>query len=178
MYERPLKIISLFNLSRDYWNNNMMFLVDNPTNKVVHHVAIDFQITRYNSPALDLAYYFFTSVQPNVRRSHLLDLLTLYKDTLNKVTEEFGHPTNLTLDQIFKDFREKIGYGFWFGFVMSVGPGMAICKDLDMSTMDISKWPVIMDELVNKWIDENPEKGMETAEQLVKLVREYENLRI
>ncbi len=61
---------------------------------------------------------------------------------------------------------------------MSVGPGMAICKDLDMSKIDVNDWPVLMDELVNKWIDEKPVKAMETAEQLVKLMREYENLRI
>ncbi len=163
---------------RDYWNNNMMFLVDDPTQKNVHHVAIDLQVTRYNSPALDLTYYFFTSVQPHVRRAYLLELLTLYKDTLNKVTEDFGHPTNLTIDQIFKDYREKIGYGYWFGFMMNVGPGVALFKDIDISKIDMKDWPRIMDGLVNKWIDENPEKGKETAEDLVKLIEEYEQLKI
>jgi len=54
-----------------------------------------FQVTRYNSPALDLGYYFFTSVKPDVRQAHLREMLELYKDTVNSVTEEFGHPTNL-----------------------------------------------------------------------------------
>lgn len=35
-----------------------------------------------------------------------------------------------------------------------------------------------MDEVNNKWIDENPEKGKETAEQLVKLIQEYEELKL
>ncbi len=156
----------------------MMVLMDKETNKIVHHLIIDFQLSRYNSPSLDLGYYLFNSVQPAVRRSNLLELLSLYKDTLNKVTEEFGYPTNLTLDQLFNDFRKRVGYGFWFGFEMTTGPGMALFKDMDMSTVKMEDWPVVMEQLINKWIDENPEKGKECAEELVNLVKEYEQLKL
>lgn len=57
-----------------------------------------FKVTRYNAPVLDLAYYLFSSVKPHVRQSHLREMLELYKDTLNSVTEDFGHPVNLTYE--------------------------------------------------------------------------------
>ncbi len=152
--------------------------MDSPTNKIVHQIIIDFQTTRYNSPSLDLLYYLFSSVQPHVRRTHLLELLTLYKDTLNEVTETFEYPVNLTIDQIYRDFRRKVGYGFWFGFEMSIGPGMSIYQDIDVSNTNIKDWPVIVSQLINKWIDENPEKGEKTAKDIISLVQEYEQLKI
>lgn len=155
----------------------MLFRIDPLTKKIVHTVAIDFQMVRHNSPSLDLGYYFYTSVQPQIREAHLKELLTLYKDTLNKVTKDFGHPTNLTFDQIFGDFKKKLDYGFWLGFVMNMGPGMALMKDVDMSKVEMAQLPTLMDELINKWIEENPEKGKSTAEHLVKLFEEYDHLK-
>lgn len=35
-----------------------------------------------------------------------------------------------------------------------------------------------MDQMINKWIDEYPEKGNENAEELVKFIREHEKLKI
>jgi len=158
----------------------MMFLLDDSNQKVVHHVAIDFQTIRYNTPALDLVLYLFRSVQPKIRRANLLELLNLYKNTFNKTLEDLGYSSNemLTLDQVFRDFREKVGYGFSFALLVTMGPGPALFKDMDISNMKMEDWPVVMEKLMNKWIEENPEKGKETAEELVELIREYEQLKI
>ncbi len=155
----------------------MLFLMDK-SSKIVHHIAIDFQLTRFNSPGIDLGYYFFTSVQPHIRRAHLKELLTLYKDTLNKVTKDFGYPTNLTDEYILMDYREKMVYGFWFSFMMTVGPGMGLYKKTDMSKVDVKNFATIMTELITKWMEENPEKAKKTAEELVLLMEEFEQLKI
>jgi len=76
------------------------------------------------------------------------------------------------------EYRKRVGFGFWFGFSMAVGPGIGLMKDIDISKIDLRDWGQIMDGLVNKWIAENSDKGVETAEELVKLVREYDELRI
>lgn len=74
------------------------------------------------------------------------------------------------------DYRKKIGCGFWFGFIMAVGPGIALFKDLDISKVDLKDWADIMNDLVNKWIDEYPAEGAKTAEEIVKILQEYEEL--
>lgn len=61
---------------------------------------------------------------------------------------------------------------------MAVGPGIGLFKDLDISKVDLNDWADIMDDLVKKWIDENPVEGAKTAEELVKILQEYEELRI
>lgn len=80
----------------DCKNLNMMFLKDKHTNKIKHHVLIDFQVTQYKSFALDLGFYLFSSVQPKVRQNHLQELLMLYMETVNTVTMNLGYPTNWT----------------------------------------------------------------------------------
>lgn len=73
----------------------------------INDYSYDLKVTRYNSPALDLGYYFFTSVKPDVRQKHLREMLELYKETVNSVTEEFGHPINLTYEVGSIKFRKS-----------------------------------------------------------------------
>lgn len=73
----------------------MMFKKEN--NKIVSHIAIDFQIVCYGSPSVDLAYFLFTSVKPNIRRSQLNELFQVYLNALNETAESLGHPIGLTL---------------------------------------------------------------------------------
>lgn len=84
-------------LYRDYWNNNMMFLRDDQ-NKIVGHVILDFQVVRYNSPALDIGNFMYTSMQPEVRRAHLPELLSLYLETLKSTSRDLGHPIEMSYD--------------------------------------------------------------------------------
>ncbi len=74
------------------------------------------------------------------------------------------------------DFRKNVGYGFWFGFEMAVGPGMGVYKDVDISQIDVKNWADVMEDLAKIWIDKNPEKVVQTAKELVKFVGEYESL--
>lgn len=73
----------------------MLFLKDKISNNITGHVAVDFQLLRYCSPSVDLAYYLFTSVKTAVRLSRFEELFSGYLETLNKVSNELGHPINM-----------------------------------------------------------------------------------
>lgn len=90
---------------RDYKFNNMLFRLD-PVNKkkILDHVAIDLQVTRYDTPAWDLSYYLFTTVEHSVRQKHLQTLLETYVNALNEFTEKLGCPTALK----YKVIRSRI----------------------------------------------------------------------
>lgn len=92
---------------------------------------------------------------------------------MNNVTMDFGYLTNFTIDQIFWDFRKKMGYRLWLGYIMTIGPEMALRKDVDVSKIDAKDWPVGMEQMVNKWIDDNPEKGKKADEESNEVVKKY-----
>lgn len=66
--------------------------------KLIDHVPLDFQVTRYSSPCVDLGYYLYTTVKPEVRRERLQEMLTLYLDVLNKTTSDLGCPMELSFE--------------------------------------------------------------------------------
>lgn len=78
----------------------MMFQKDKETGKITGQVLVDFQVTRFANPCVELQYFIFSSVQPVVRREQLQDLLKIYLDTLNKTCESLGHPLNLSFEVI------------------------------------------------------------------------------
>ncbi|ODN02404.1 putative oxidoreductase dhs-27 [Orchesella cincta] len=163
----------------DYWTNNMMFLKNKDTNQIIGHLAIDLQVTRYNSPMVDLAYYFFTSVDSKVRREHLHEILGRYFDTLKSTALKLGHPIDLTYEELHKTYRRKIKLGFWFGICLATGAGFDSIKDVDVNTLgDLKNFSDEMDKAIQKWNDANPEKVVENIHNLRKLVNEYKMLSI
>lgn len=75
----------------------MMFLRDDQY-KTVGHVILDFQVVRYNSPALDICNFMYTTMQPEARRVHLHELLRLYLDVLKSTSRDLGHPIEMSYD--------------------------------------------------------------------------------
>lgn len=57
---------------------------------------------------------------------------------------------------------------------MTIGPGISLFKDLEMCKIGAKRSPVVIEDLINKWMGKFLQKGNETAEELVQLVREYE----
>lgn len=80
-----------------------MFCMDNETDTILDHVAIDLQVTRYDSPVWDLAFYLFSSVDNTVRQTRINDLLNNYIEKLNQLTEDLGHPANLQFEVKFSE---------------------------------------------------------------------------
>ncbi|XP_017079850.1 uncharacterized protein LOC108113684 [Drosophila eugracilis] len=61
----------------DLWTTNVMFQYDgegHPTNAIL----IDFQFSVWNSPAIDLHYFFSTSIQDNLRLKNQTELVQYY----------------------------------------------------------------------------------------------------
>ncbi|CAL8070783.1 unnamed protein product [Orchesella dallaii] len=161
----------------DYWNNNMMFLMEEKTNEFIGHMMIDLQVTRYNSPGLDLGHYLFTSVKPEVRRAHWDEILGHYFDTLMNTAAKLGHPIELTYQELLKTFRRTMQLGFLFGMFNAAGAGFEALKNINMNEIgDLKNFSVLVDQAVQKWMEANPEKAGESVQAILDLVNEYQML--
>lgn len=70
----------------DCWNNNTMFKLD-ANRKPVDVRLLDFQISRYGSPVLDILYYIFCCTQKELRDQHYDNFLQIYHSSLSKHLE-------------------------------------------------------------------------------------------
>ncbi|CAL8070780.1 unnamed protein product [Orchesella dallaii] len=163
----------------DYHNNNMMFLKNKETNQIIGHKAIDLQVTRYNSPGLDLGYYLYSSVKPEVRRGHLHEILGRYFDILKETTTKLGHPIDISYNDLHLIFRKTLKLGFWMAICIATGPGFSVMKDIDITKLtDLKDFSVQFDILMQKWIENNPKEADKTAQVVMDLVKECRELSI
>lgn len=51
-----------------------------------------------------------------------------------------------------------------------------MAEETHVSKMEMTNFGIIMDRMINKWLDKNAEKAVECAKILVKLVNEYNRL--
>ncbi|ODN02403.1 putative oxidoreductase dhs-27 [Orchesella cincta] len=161
----------------DYWNNNMMFLKNKETNQIIGHLAIDLQVTRYNCPCLDIAYYLFTSVKPEIRKNHLYEILGRYFDILKHTAAKLGHPIDLSFEDLYTMYREKVMLGFWFATCLASTAGYAVVKDIDVNGLsDMKDFAVQFDKLLQQWIVNNPKEASENAKSVLDLVNECKAL--
>lgn len=61
---------------------------------------------------------------------------------------------------------------------MSVGPGLELVKDIDISKVELSDWVSTCEKLMQKWVAENPEDCKQMAEEVISMLVEYENLKL
>ncbi|XP_046382525.1 uncharacterized protein LOC124153423 isoform X2 [Ischnura elegans] len=88
-YREPLAVIN----HGDFWVNNIMYRYDKNVRKEEVPVAaklLDFQMTRYGSPSLDLHTFLYTSTTYALRKDHGEDLLRAYHDALLAGIREAG----------------------------------------------------------------------------------------
>ncbi|KAM7355803.1 uncharacterized protein ACRADG_001753 [Cochliomyia hominivorax] len=97
----------------DFWNNNILYKYD------AHHQAtsaklIDFQLSRYASPILDLVHYLYACTERDLRNKHFMEFMDIYHQTLTDHIHYYGHniediyPKSIFLQHL-KDFGI---YGF------------------------------------------------------------------
>ncbi|CAL8123649.1 unnamed protein product [Orchesella dallaii] len=163
----------------DYWGNNMMFKKDKVTNRITSQIAIDFQFTLYNSLGLDIGFYLFTSIKPDLRRAHWQEILEMYLSTLKETCAKLGHPVDLSYDELHLIVRKKIDLGFWISVGFTDEAGLAANKEINVNELgDKGNYSAQLNKFIKKWIDENPQKVAESAMELVKLMDEYTELSI
>lgn len=59
-----------------------------------------------------------------------------------------------------------------------VGPGMEIMKTMDIEQNDLTKMADFWNTALQKWFDDNPDKGVSMAEEIVSLINEYNVLKL
>ncbi|CAL8097883.1 unnamed protein product [Orchesella dallaii] len=172
----PNDILQVLNHG-DYYNNNMMFLKNQETNEIIGHKALDFQLTRYISPVVDISYYIFTSVKPEIRRAHFEELLEWYLEQLNSTSASLNYPIDMSYEDLFQAFRKRFKFGFWVGLALSAVPGYAVFKDVDTTDEKVGMVEQL-EKAMLKWIEKNPVKVGEMARNLVKLLDEFKKFDI
>lgn len=105
MFESHIDNFRVFTLS-DLWINNLMFHINNETKEPDDVVMLDYQLSYYGSPAIDLNYFLYGSVNENVRKVHFKYIVReyhrIFKETLEKLNYKGYIPTlkDLNIDLI------------------------------------------------------------------------------
>ena len=79
---------------------------------------VDLQLTRVGSPALDLNYMLFCSLNGDVRRAELSNFFVKYYATFASVMAASGVAMKFTLDQLKKEFVNKNKFGLLMGMML------------------------------------------------------------
>ncbi|XP_049807089.1 uncharacterized protein LOC126249480 [Schistocerca nitens] len=103
----------------DFWKNNILFRYDPSSGDVIDARVVDYQLSRFSSPSLDLNYFFHTSVENTVRRGHMPALVAEYVDTLNKQLETYEVQRRVTVEEVERQMGDRLEFAL-----------LAACTDL------------------------------------------------
>ncbi|XP_063695698.1 uncharacterized protein LOC134827090 [Culicoides brevitarsis] len=140
----------------DSWSNNFMFKFG--PSKIPNDVMVlDWQLSRYASPILDLAYFLFTSTDKPTRDAHYANLLKLYHETFGAFLEKFGEQSERIFP--FSAFQEE-----WKKFgKLGLLHALLILGVVTISTEDLPDMDKSMDELMDPNAKENAQSAMMKA---------------
>ncbi|EDW05260.1 uncharacterized protein Dmoj_GI21400 [Drosophila mojavensis] len=100
MYDEQDKGFKVFNMA-DIWINNLMFHINNETKEPDNVVAVDFQLAYVGSPAVDLNYFLYGSLNENVRKVHFKYIIHEYQRVLRETLEKLKYDGHIpTLKEI------------------------------------------------------------------------------
>jgi hypothetical protein len=88
LYTRDSTTFSVFN-HNDLWVKNLFFKKLNE--KVEDVLFVDYQISYFGSPGIDLNYLFYGAFSEEVRISHFKNLLKVYHETFKKILEALNY---------------------------------------------------------------------------------------
>uniref|UniRef100_A0A1A9WJF6 CHK domain-containing protein n=1 Tax=Glossina brevipalpis TaxID=37001 RepID=A0A1A9WJF6_9MUSC len=90
MYENQVKRFRVFNVA-DLWIDNLMFRINTETQEPDDVMLLDYQLCYYGSPAVDLNYLLYGSVNENVRKMHLKYIVREYHHILKETLEKLNY---------------------------------------------------------------------------------------
>lgn len=100
MYETHENGFRVFNVA-DLWIDNLMFHLNNETKEPDNVVLLDFQLSYYGNPAMDLNYFLYGSLNENVRKVHLKYIVREYHRTLKETLDKLHYNGDIpTLKQL------------------------------------------------------------------------------
>lgn len=90
----------------DLWMSNIMFKYGNP-GEILDIKLIDFQISKWATPAADLTYFIWTSGNEDVRQNRLTDLFQEYLTNFNRTLDEvpWSSHDRLTWQELYADLQ-------------------------------------------------------------------------
>lgn len=97
----------------DIWRNNVMIQY-NAANQLENAALIDFQFCCWTSPAIDLQYFFNTSLEEDLRLHRQDELVQYYHGELSATLKRLNYRQHVpTLHEFQIQFMEKCFYGMY-----------------------------------------------------------------
>ncbi|KAJ6649395.1 hypothetical protein Bhyg_04629 [Pseudolycoriella hygida] len=93
----------------DLWVNNFLFKYDE--GKPVDVVFVDYQLSFYSSPGVDVNYFLSTSPSNEVRENKDDDLIEIYYDNFSRILKKLSKQ-QYSFDTIKKEIQSREFYGF------------------------------------------------------------------
>lgn len=126
----------------DFWNNNMMYRYGRGR-VPVEACLIDWQLSRFCSPAIDISYFMYSSTEKCLRDQHYTDMLREYHSSLAGTLQRLGSDA----DKLFRwtDLLEQMQryarYGFAMAFmlVQAMTTKPANIPDMDKMAHDMNE---------------------------------------
>ncbi|XP_017007639.2 uncharacterized protein [Drosophila takahashii] len=101
----------------DIWTTNVMFQYDEKDHPI-NAIFIDFQFSVWNSPAIDLHYFFCTSIHENLRLHHQTELVQFYYYKLVKALKKVNYTGKVpSLFEFQLQFRAKAFYAVFSSLI-------------------------------------------------------------
>jgi RecA/RadA recombinase len=153
----------------DFWVNNMMFHYCPETGKPDQVRFIDFQMTRYTSPVLDLQYFIHTSTNEQVRSEYTEHLLQVYHTELQDTLKTLGCDQHIyTFEQLKEEYEDRS----LFGLITACTVLSAVLADPE-EAFDMENVKEDVSQMDSKFI-EKPYSGRRYREALQKLLPHFE----
>ncbi|XP_068157261.1 uncharacterized protein [Drosophila tropicalis] len=113
MDQKPYSVIC----HGDFWNNNILYKHEAKSGLPIDAILIDFQMSRYASPILDIVYYLFTCTDKPLRDDHFMGFLDTYYNALDQNLASM----NLRIDEIYprKNFKQQLHEFGVYGLIMA-----------------------------------------------------------
>ncbi|XP_072381947.1 uncharacterized protein [Diabrotica undecimpunctata] len=141
---------------RDLWVNNIMVKqVENTTEEVK---IVDFQLYSYDSPAADIFFFLFSSVNFDVLKNHVDDLFKYYQQHFQKTLKDLDCDLDFSYEKFIEELslatRWELAHTIFFVCFVINGPkgGLPMPKDVNEKP-DVSKIKIpdfVADRI--KWI--------------------------
>uniref|UniRef100_V9IEF0 Juvenile hormone-inducible protein n=1 Tax=Apis cerana TaxID=7461 RepID=V9IEF0_APICE len=123
----------------DFTMNNTLFKNENGEIKCMF---IDFALTRYGSPVLDLSTFLCLHCARQVDKSMLDKVLKAYHDSLTRCLEESGVDSEkYSFEALREDYKRKGLFGFFVAtFFLPTVMGLGDCSPEKFIKIDIQNW--------------------------------------
>lgn len=109
----------------------MLFFKDKLSVKFKGHKLMNFKVLRYCSSGVDLGFFFFINVKPDVRQYRLQVLLSVYFQTLQKTASDLRYLVELSYEQLFIDFRKTLKYEYYWGLTVATSAGFVVLQVME-----------------------------------------------